>query len=146
MRFFIQKALFSKYRRIIFFGSKSNGISEKSTHKRHSCPKITAATITTLSYLNTELPEDPRDITPEQWEAMKAVDIRSVDPSELVDLSTVQIDSPLPVRERVQSYLKQVKNPYCVRVGGFAVKINYKENGPSFEEVFKHLLQHESMM
>ena len=34
-----------------------------------------------LSYLNTELPEDPRDITPEQWEAMKAVDIRSVDPS-----------------------------------------------------------------
>ena len=99
-----------------------------------------------LSYLNTELPEDPRDITPEQWEAMKAVDIRSVDPSELVDLSTVQIDSSLPVRERVQSYLKQVKNPYCVRVGGFAVKINYKENGSSFEEVFKHLLQHESMM
>lgn len=77
---------------------------------------------------------------------MKAVDIRSVDPSELVDLSTVQIDSSLPVRERVQSYLKQVKNPYCVRVGEFAVKINYKENGPSFEEVFKHLLQHESMI
>ena len=113
LRFFIQTALFLKYRRIIFFNSESNGISEKPTHKRHSYQKITVATITTLSYLNTELPEDPRDITPEQWEAMKAVDIRSVDPSELVDLSTVQIDSSLPVRERVQSYLKQVKNPYC---------------------------------
>lgn len=72
----------------------------KVNSQTYSYPKITAATITTLSYLNTELPEDPRDITPEQWEAMKAVDIRSVDPSELVDLSTVQIDSSLPVRER----------------------------------------------
>ena len=72
---------------------------------------------------------------------MKAVDIRTVDKSQLVDLSTVHIDESLPVRERVLSYLKQVKNPYCVRVGNFAVKVKYKEDGPSFEEVFKHLLQ-----
>ena len=49
LRFFIQTALFSKCRRIIFFGLKSNGISEKSTHKRHSYPKITVATVTTLA-------------------------------------------------------------------------------------------------
>ncbi len=54
--------------------------------------------------------------------------------------------NPLPVRERVLSYLKQVKNPYCVRVGNFAVKVKYKEDGPSFEEVFKHLLQQQNMM
>lgn len=106
-------------------------------------PKITSGTV---PYIASEIPDDPRDITPEQWEAMKAVDIRTVDKSQLVDLSTVHIDESLPVRERVLSYLKQVKNPYCVRVGNFAVKVKYKEDGPSFEEVFKHLLQQQSMM
>ena len=94
-------------------------------------PKITSGTV---PYIASEIPDDPRDITPEQWEAMKAVDIRTVDKSQLVDLSTVHIDESLPVRERVLSYLKQVKNPYCVRVGNFAVKVKYKEDGPSFEE------------
>ena len=77
-------------------------------------PKITSGTV---PYIASEIPDDPRDITPEQWEAMKAVDIRTVDKSQLVDLSTVHIDESLPVRER-----------------------------PSFEEVFKHLLQQQSMM
>lgn len=106
----------------------------------------TKKTTNPVPYIASEIPDDPRDITPEQWEAMKAVDIRTVDKSQLVDLNTVHIDESLPVRERVLSYLKQVKNPYCVRVGNFAVKVTYKENGPSFEEVFKHLLQQQSMM
>ena len=97
-------------------------------------------------YTMSNIPDDPREITPEQWEAMKAVDIRTVDKSQLVDLNTVQIDESLPVQERVLSYLKQVKNPYCVRVGNVAAKVTYKEDGPSFEEVFKHLLRQQSMM
>ena len=52
-------------------------------------PKITSGTV---PYIASEIPDDPRDITPEQWEAMKAVDIRTVDKSQLVDLSTVHID------------------------------------------------------
>ena len=63
-------------------------------------PKITSGTV---PYIASEIPDDPRDITPEQWEAMKAVDIRTVDKSQLVDLSTVHIDESLPVRERVLS-------------------------------------------
>lgn len=97
-------------------------------------------------YTMSDIPDDPREITSEQWEAMKAVDIRTVDKSQLVDLNTVQIDESLPVQERVLSYLKQVKNPYCVRVGNVAAKVTYKEDGPSFEEVFKHLLRQQSMM
>ena len=41
-------------------------------------PKITSGTV---PYIASEIPDDPRDITPEQWEAMKAVDIRTVDKS-----------------------------------------------------------------
>ena len=38
-------------------------------------PKITSGTV---PYIASEIPDDPRDITPEQWEAMKAVDILSL--------------------------------------------------------------------
>ena len=72
-------------------------------------PKITSGTV---PYIASEIPDDPRDITPEQWEAMKAVDIRTVDKSQLVDLSTVRIDESLPVlrlrpRQRLRIHLLQ---------------------------------------
>ena len=98
------------------------------------------------AYSLDDIPDDPLQITPEQWEAMKAVDIRTVDKSQLVDLNSVVIDETKPVPERILSYLKQVKNPYAVKVGDFAVKIQYSENGPPFEEVFKHLLEHQMML
>ncbi|MBP3509987.1 DUF6870 family protein, partial [Oscillibacter sp.] len=64
------------------------------------------------------IPDDLRKITPEQWEAMRKVDIRTVDKSQLVDIRSIKIDEKLPPIERLFSYLRQVKNPYCVRVGG----------------------------
>lgn len=135
----------------ILLGDYLAGISEHLEHYLREMMKnvpflIEREYLPESPYSIDDIPDDPRKITPEQWEAMKAVDIRTVDKSQLVDLNTVQIDESLPVQERVLSYLKQVKNPYCVRVGNVAAKVTYKEDGPSFEEVFKHLLRQQSMM
>ena len=73
--------------------------------------------------------------------AMKAVDIRTVDKSQLVDLNSIQIDESKPVSERIESFLQQVKNPYCFRIGDVAVKVNYKNEGPTFQQNFVDLLQ-----
>lgn len=72
---------------------------------------------------------------------MKNVDIRSVDKDTLIDLDTVQIDSTQPVVERVQSFLQQIQNPYCFRIGDVAVKVNYKHDGPSFQQNFEDILR-----
>lgn len=69
------------------------------------------------------------------------IDIRNVDKSSLVDLNTVVIDESLPVSERISSFVQQIKNPYCFRVGNVAVKVRYKENGPSFQQNFEDLLR-----
>jgi hypothetical protein len=86
-------------------------------------------------------PFDPTSLTHEQWEEMKAVDIRTVDKSTLVDLQDVEIDTTLPYQQRMVSFLKQIKNPYCFRVGDVAVKVKYKESGPTFEENFVAMLK-----
>ena len=74
-------------------------------------------------------------------DTMKDVDIRSVDKDTLIDLDSVQIDSSQPVQERVRSFLQQIQNPYCFRIGDVAVKVNYKQDGPSFQKNFEDILR-----
>ena len=74
-------------------------------------------------------------------DAMKAVDIRNVDKSQLVDLNTVKIDDTKPVSERVESFLQQINNPYCFKIGDVAVKVYYKSEGPTFQQSFENMLK-----
>lgn len=66
--------------------------------------------------------------------AMQAIDIQNVDKNSLVDLNTVHIDSTRPVAERVSAFVEQIKNPYCYKVGDIAVKVVYKNGGPTFQQ------------
>ena len=59
----------------------------------------------------------------------------------LVDIRDVKIDRTLPVEERMKSYVEQIKNPYMFKVGNTIVRVSYKEDGPSFQEVFNQMLQ-----
>lgn len=52
-------------------------------------------------YSMDDIPDDPRKITAEQWAAMKAIDIRSVDISQLVDVRTIKIDEKLPPNRKM---------------------------------------------
>lgn len=74
-------------------------------------------------------------------EDMKDVDIRQVDKSQLVDLNTVHIDESLPVPMRVASFVEQVGNPYCFRVGDVAVKVKYRADGPTFQQNMEAILR-----
>ena len=74
-------------------------------------------------------------------DSMKSVDIRSVNKDTLIDLDSVQIDSSRPVQERVHSFLQQIQNPYCFRIGDLAVKVNYKKDGPSCQQNFEDILR-----
>ena len=72
---------------------------------------------------------------------MQQVDIRTVDKSALVDLNSVTIDESLPIPERVASFVHQIGNPYCFRVGDVAVKVVYKADGPSFQQNMEDILR-----
>jgi CxxC motif-containing protein len=68
---------------------------------------------------------------------MKAVDIRTVDPKTLVDVTTIKIDENLSKEERVAEFLRQVKNPYCFRVGDVVVKNVYSTDGVTLQDRFE---------
>ncbi len=60
-----------------------------------------------------------------QLNRMSQMDICSIDPKILADISTVSIDAALPQTERIERYLKQVGNPYCFMSGDTPVRIRF---------------------
>lgn len=79
-------------------------------------------------------------ISAEELRKMKDIDIRTVDKNQLIDLNSVVIDESKPVEERILSFIQQIRNPYCFRVGDVAVKVVYKENGPTFQQNLEDML------
>ena len=55
----------------------------------------------------------------------RSTDIMTCDPGDLVDLQDVHIDTSRPVCERMNTFLKQVGNPYLFKVDGMVVKATY---------------------
>lgn len=72
-------------------------------------------------------------------EEMRAVDIRTVKPESLVDITEIHIDEKLEGKERAEEFIRQVKNPYCYKVGKMIVKSSYSE-GATLTERFQELV------
>lgn len=64
-------------------------------------------------------------------------DIRTVDRANLVDISSVKIDSELPKTERIKSFISQIGNPYCYLDGDVVVGISYADTDISLEDRLK---------
>ena len=63
-----------------------------------------------------------------------------VDIKQMKDIRDIRIDRNLPREKREKQYLKQVGNPYLVRVGNVKVKIRFANNGTTFEDAFEEML------
>ncbi len=74
-------------------------------------------------------------------EEMKNIDIRTVDPETLVDISDVVVDESLPKDERIREYIRQIKNPYCFKVGDVVVKCSYSNDGVTLRDRFRQLVR-----
>lgn len=72
---------------------------------------------------------------------MKNVDIRTVNREELVDIRDVSIDRTLPKKERVRSFVQQIKNPYCFRCGDVIVKTSFANTETTLEDCVEHYLR-----
>jgi len=74
-------------------------------------------------------------------EEMREIDVRTVDPESLVDIRTVTVDPALPRAEKLKSFVKQIKNPYCYKYGDVIVKIGFANNGKTLEDCLEQYLR-----
>ncbi len=81
------------------------------------------------------------DLSKVDFDSLRKVDVREVDPNTLVDIREVKIDQSLPKEQRMADFIRQVKNPYCFRVGKVVVGVGFTQNGVTFEQQMGHYLQ-----
>lgn len=77
----------------------------------------------------------------DELERMKNTDIRTVDKSTLVDIETVKINPYDSPEKKMLDYIKQVKNPYCFLCKGYAVKLEFANNGKTIEDCFTEFIE-----
>lgn len=61
----------------------------------------------------------------EELKILKETDIRTVNKEELVELSDINVDTSLPKLERIITYIKQIRNPYCYLWHGTIIKVSF---------------------
>ena len=73
-------------------------------------------------------------------EEMRAVDLRTVDRSTLVQRSAVRVDDKKGREERIADYISQIGNPYCYLEGKTVVKISFAETDRTIEDCIRAYL------
>lgn len=71
-------------------------------------------------------------------------DIPLVEIEDLVDIRTVNIDMDLPKDQRIQSFIKQIKNPYLFRCGDMVIQSVFSETEITLDERLKQFFRIES--
>lgn len=72
---------------------------------------------------------------------LKNVDIVTINPDTLVDISNIKINERLSAANRILDYVNQIKNPYCYRCNDYIVKINFVDTSVTLTEKLKELIQ-----
>lgn len=60
--------------------------------------------------------------------------------AELVDIRDVVIDKSMTLEERVKSYVEQIKDPYCFKVGDVVVRVSYAGKDKSLTDSFTSMI------
>lgn len=47
----------------------------------------------------------------------------------IVEIEKVEIDSSLPKEEKIEEFVKEIRNPYRFKVGDIIVNVAFDENG-----------------
>lgn len=69
-----------------------------------------------------------------QLAAMRVIEITEIDRALLININNVQIDASLPADRKIESYIQQVKNPYCFLCDETPVRVRFVSNKKTLEE------------
>ena len=78
---------------------------------------------------------------PLDFEVMRNVDVRTVDPATLVDINAVTINTTLPFIDKAYEYIKQTGNPYCFRCGDVVIKLSYSRTATTITDCIEEIIR-----
>lgn len=52
----------------------------------------------------------------------------------IVEIEKVEIDTSLPKEEKIEEFVKEIRNPYRFKVGDIIVNVAFDENGLTLQD------------
>ena len=83
-----------------------------------------------------------RLLSRQELERLRLLDIKDVSRDDLQELSEVKLYSDLPVQERLELFLCQIRNPYCFKVNGTPVQVSFSDSPKTLDEALNNYLTH----
>ncbi len=77
---------------------------------------------------------DLLSLTAADLDAMRAVELETVDRDTLRDIQDVKVNMELPKEERIVDYIRQIGNPYCYRYGKYTIKVSFSDTDVTLED------------
>ena len=74
-------------------------------------------------------------LTTKQFDALKNVNIETVEKEKLADVSRMQFDHSLSKTQRMTHILELTENPYCFRYGDIGVKLEFTDDARPLQDV-----------
>lgn len=74
-------------------------------------------------------------------QAMRNIDVQTVDPSTLIDINDVTVNKELPQGERLRDFVRQIGNPYCYKCGEAVIKISFADTTATLEDRVENYLR-----
>lgn len=74
-------------------------------------------------------------------EAMKSINLKTVDRSTLVQRDSIRLEPTDPQNDRLRNFIRQIKNPYCYLDGKTVVKITFAKTDITLEDCLENYLR-----
>lgn len=71
---------------------------------------------------------------------MSQMDITKISKLDLQELTDIKIDANMPIAERMEFFLSDIKNPYCFKVNGTPVKISFANHNKTINDCLYNFL------
>ena len=71
---------------------------------------------------------------------MKKVDVRKVNPEDLVNIRDICVNEELRKDRQAKEFLNLIKNPYCYKYGDYIVKIVFEDTTVTLTERLREII------
>ena len=72
--------------------------------------------------------------TKNELKMLSEIDIRNINPDELLEISELNISSTLPIEQKMELLSHFLKNPYCYKVNGVPVQISFTNHNQKLSD------------
>ena len=80
-------------------------------------------------------------LTADELQQLQKIDPAGTDPDTLVDICSVKINTALPKEERIDDFIRQIKNPYLFKCGDLVIQSVFPDTDVTLNDRLKQYLK-----